>query len=786
MSVLIEPPDDSEEVVIDLSAEQKEEVAEIDEIEGFLKEIAAINPGPQTVELQTTDPVLRADLEKLMKKSAEKKVDTKVANDKTMDAADKIMDDVGKKREKSTETNEQQRDVLADFAAWNEACGEERKSSFNIDRRPLAYRTDDGHIQYPDGTIREVPKDEIFARLDKDKHLSKENTTPERVEVALLKDDVQQKLPEVRVVPLEDVARHTSSADIERHRDKLVEMQVKLYDQRKKAEAQEKSNAPEIAQVEMSVSGRYTIKEKVGEFGFGVLYKAIDPVTKREVILKTDKLVDGQSLSDANNNVIVEALVNRQLNHPNIVRFEGVVQDDAGRLYLVLEYVQGAKRLDVKEPLSLQNIIFLGEKVANAVGHAHEQGIIHRDLKPENILIDLQGNPRIIDFGVAKLEEKVLRVLREMANSLTGSRFTDEKIVGTVKYMAPEVIEGQPPDAQSDVYSVGKILYQMALQSADAIPIGNVREFLEKKGAPVAFASCLAKATEKEECRHTSMKELEKDLEGVLTSSVEVKKVEVVAPVEKKEVKIETKYEGFVKMLDGGWHGFKKGHYLELAAEFAEYLNRIAVAFGSKIDPTVQSFEFTTVEEGGLVKRTKTSQVKALTSSAWKGEDADTLVPDENKYLMRINVNDQAQKMTASIILTHQDNIIVGVWPQAVTQEDTPEISMLKYFAEKMMPLKAKLDRRSLGSAWWYTHNVLDCGDKPFNSKHYLPFERGRALYSVDDVVIGYAHEFMKASSDNLIKFRKGFVRRTPSLYWTKDLINLGDRYVLIPGRKQA
>jgi eukaryotic-like serine/threonine-protein kinase len=202
--------------------------------------------------------------------------------------------------------------------------------------------------------------------------------------------------------------------------------------------------------------GHYRIMEKVAAGGMGVVYRARDEQLERDVALK---VLPSGTLSDdaARRHFRNEALALAKLNHPNIEAvYEFGSQD--GTDYLVMEYVPGRTLADklLGGPLSEKETIALGMQIAAALEEAHERGIVHRDIKPANIAITARGQAKVLDFGLAKL----LRADEE----LTTDYLTDTRAdAGTLPYMSPEQLLGEPADVRSDGYTIGVVLYEMAV-----------------------------------------------------------------------------------------------------------------------------------------------------------------------------------------------------------------------------------------------------------------------------------------------------------------------------------
>src|SRR5271168_2663886 len=200
----------------------------------------------------------------------------------------------------------------------------------------------------------------------------------------------------------------------------------------------------------------YTIVEKIGAGGMGVVYRAHDEQLDRDVAIK---VLPRGSLTDetARKRFRKEAMALARLNHPNIATVhEFGTQDDSD--FLVTEYIPGIT-LDTKlarGPLPPAEVVRLGAQLAAGLAAAHQQGIIHRDLKPGNLRITTDGRLKILDFGLAQLFHT------EASAESTVTLANAGELSGTIPYMAPEQLRGQPADVRSDVYSAGAVLFEMA------------------------------------------------------------------------------------------------------------------------------------------------------------------------------------------------------------------------------------------------------------------------------------------------------------------------------------
>jgi serine/threonine protein kinase len=195
--------------------------------------------------------------------------------------------------------------------------------------------------------------------------------------------------------------------------------------------------------------GRYNIEEEIGHGGFGRVYRAHDPLMNREVAIKVmSSLDDPEMLARFRN----EASSAGRLQHENIVTVYDF-GEDRGRPFIVMQYMQGLdlqKVCDRKVPLSLTVKVRILCQVATGLQTAHENGIIHRDVKPANIMFLNDGSVKIMDFGIARLNQE-----NATRHTRTGM------VVGTLQYMAPEQFEGAAADVFSDLWAFGVIAYQL-------------------------------------------------------------------------------------------------------------------------------------------------------------------------------------------------------------------------------------------------------------------------------------------------------------------------------------
>lgn len=196
------------------------------------------------------------------------------------------------------------------------------------------------------------------------------------------------------------------------------------------------------------LAGRYRLDRLIGRGGMADVYEGQDIRLGRRVAVK---LIPPAPAGDAAlaERFLSEARAVASLVHPHIVTVYDVGEDN-GQRFIVMEYVEGTslqQHLDREGPLAVAEAANIGIQVADALAYAHEHGIIHADINPRNIMVRPDGQVKLVDFGIARAA---------VANS---ARTT--VLLGTPQYLAPEQVEGQVPDQQTDIYAVGLVLYAM-------------------------------------------------------------------------------------------------------------------------------------------------------------------------------------------------------------------------------------------------------------------------------------------------------------------------------------
>src|SRR2546427_1505147 len=207
------------------------------------------------------------------------------------------------------------------------------------------------------------------------------------------------------------------------------------------------------------IDERYRIDKEIGRGGMGRVFVAHDRKLGRDVAIKV--LASGLHGEEALHRFEQEARATCALNHANILDVHDIGTHE-GSPYIVSELLHGStlrERLQ-KGRLSVQEANDYALQLAQGLSAAHEKGIVHRDLKPENLFITEEGRLKILDFGIAKLVAPVTLGTGETLPS-PQPHTKEGALLGTIGYMSPEQVRGQPADQRSDLFSFGAILYEM-------------------------------------------------------------------------------------------------------------------------------------------------------------------------------------------------------------------------------------------------------------------------------------------------------------------------------------
>lgn len=267
------------------------------------------------------------------------------------------------------------------------------------------------------------------------------------------------------------------------------------------------------------ISERYKIIKKIGTGGMANVYLAKDLILEREVAVKMMSLnfqEDEKNLRRFQR----EALSTTELDHPNIVNIYDV--GEGHQPYIVMEYING---MDLKEyikqnhPIPYHKVIGIMSQILDGIAYAHQNNVIHRDIKPHNILLYHDGNVKITDFGIA---------LAISQNSITQTN----SLLGSVQYMSPEQARGNIVTKQSDIYSLGIVIYELLSgnvpfdgESAVSVALKHFQSEIPSlremdSHLPQALENVVLKATAKEaQNRYNSINEMKADLETSLSAS---------------------------------------------------------------------------------------------------------------------------------------------------------------------------------------------------------------------------------------------------------------------------
>jgi serine/threonine-protein kinase len=273
--------------------------------------------------------------------------------------------------------------------------------------------------------------------------------------------------------------------------------------------------------IETTLNGRYRIEAEIGSGGMATVYLAFDQTLERQVAIK----VLNREISDdasALERFRREARTVARLSHPHVVMVIDAGEDNEGRPYIVFEHVKGETlkdRIRRVGALPISEAVAYAIEIGRALEVAHEHQLVHRDVKPQNVLIDEEGRAKVTDFGIARSLDIAMRPLTAAG-----------RVVGTTDYVSPEQALGHEVSGQSDVYSLGIVLYEMLTgdvpftgDTSVTVAMKHVRDGLPdvQKRRPeisAALAAVVERATAKDiQNRYADVSEMVRELEEVLT-----------------------------------------------------------------------------------------------------------------------------------------------------------------------------------------------------------------------------------------------------------------------------
>jgi len=297
---------------------------------------------------------------------------------------------------------------------------------------------------------------------------------------------------------------------------------------------------------------RFKIKKKLGKGGMGDIFLAEDIRLKRKVAVKT---ISDKSLEDktSKSRFLREAQTASQLDHPNICTIYEIFEDDKNE-YIVMHYVDGVtlEQILKLKKLSIEKNLDICLQICKGMMEAHSKGIIHRDVKVSNIMIDKKGVVKILDFGLAKFEDKSF-VEKE---GMVDSELTERGIViGTVSFMSPEQARGRELDQRTDIFSFGIVMYELIEGKNPFLDKGQIETLYNVLNKEVEFSSntperlkeILSKCLKKDKKeRYSSFSEIKKDIEELESENKkrkeltgEFKKTQIMSASEQEEVRRE-------------------------------------------------------------------------------------------------------------------------------------------------------------------------------------------------------------------------------------------------------
>jgi tetratricopeptide (TPR) repeat protein/TolB-like protein len=245
-------------------------------------------------------------------------------------------------------------------------------------------------------------------------------------------------------------------------------------------------------------ANRYEILELIGEGGMGRVYKARDIELDRLIALKTIRTEGDPEIVQRFKKELVLA---RKITHKNVIRIHDLGEADAIKFF-TMEYIEGEslkQRIRKRGPIPVEEAVPLIRQILSALQEAHSQGVIHRDLKPQNIMLDKNGVPFVMDFGIARA-----------AGETSGMTATGA-VIGTPDYMSPEQVRGEKAEVQSDLFSMGVIMYEMLTgdlpYKADTAVSKVMMRLTHKPRAPRELKADLPKYLE-----NVVLKSMERDL----------------------------------------------------------------------------------------------------------------------------------------------------------------------------------------------------------------------------------------------------------------------------------
>jgi serine/threonine-protein kinase len=463
--------------------------------------------------------------------------------------------------------------------------------------------------------------------------------------------------------------------------------------------------------------GRYEIESELGRGGFGKVYKAFDPTVGRRVAIKLLSDVDAPEAIDR---FRAEAMAAGNLHHPNVLTIYDYGEHE-GSAYIVMEYLEGQDLQEIiaaKQPLSLMEKVRIMVQAAEALAHAHQSGVVHRDVKPSNIRLLPTGEVKVMDFGIARL--------------IHGSeqRLTHQGLViGTIRYISPEQLQGHDADALSDIFAYGLVFYELLsgqypfdapdlrglmfrITTAEPVPVSQVAA-----GCPPALEHVVMRALEKDrEKRYLSFDELLSDLSTVLRDLQREQAAELFA-----QARDHFDSQRFVESQAAIRNILELDPYHREARKLREAVqSRIAaMSVQSRVEAIVKSAE-------DQISRQMYSEAKASLESALRlspaSVEAARLLDEvvrrtrEQQQRSRLEQSKSSPELTAdrTVVVDPQIADLPPPAPPDRTAEPPREVTRYFKISGRAEPLKAYL-------------TIVGCPD-PFREGQTIPIESSRLL----------------------------------------------------------
>ena len=294
-------------------------------------------------------------------------------------------------------------------------------------------------------------------------------------------------------------------------------------------------NTPDNAMNMHKRAGRFYLTEKLGTGSNGTVFRGHDPVIDRDVAIKIlNASGNAADKKQREQQFINEARAAGRLSHPNIVTIFDA-SSEGGTTFIAMEFLGGQ---DLKMMLAAGRTFDFIEttdiiqRIADALAYAHEKSVIHRDIKPGNIFILTNNQPKVVDFGIARAPNRLLD-----ENQPANVTLFNNNILGTPNYMSPEQAMGKPVNAQTDIYSLGAVMYEMLtmqkpFQSNDIDKLLHQIAYKTPKapseinpGIPESLSRIVMKAMQKElSHRYQTAREMSDDLQKVLDRDKRLKR----------------------------------------------------------------------------------------------------------------------------------------------------------------------------------------------------------------------------------------------------------------------